>query len=95
MQAQPAPQANVPAAAVPQPLLPQLPGVAVAPNTYLEKYLDAQNDTFQGNYINLYHEYAVGNTQPLPLRNAVYKDGNVGVYLHGLVHVLARPCRWR
>jgi hypothetical protein len=54
----------------------------------LEKYLDAQNDTFQGNYINLYHEYAVGNTQPLPLRNAVYKDGNVGVYLHGLVHVL-------
>jgi len=86
-QAQPAPQANVPVAAVPQPVQPQPVGVATAPTTYLAKYLDAQNDSFGGNYTNLYNEYTVGNTQPLALRNAVYKDGNVGILLHGLIHV--------
>ena len=84
MQAQPAPQANVPPAVPP---VQQLPGAAVASNTYLDKYLDAQNDSFNGNYVNLYNEYAVGNTQPAQLRNAIYKDGNVGIHLHGLVHV--------
>ena len=87
MQAPPAPQANVPVAAALPPVQPQPLGALTAPNTYLAKYLDAQNDSFGGNFTNLYNEYAVGNTQPLALRNAVYKDGNVGILLHGLVHV--------
>jgi hypothetical protein len=62
-------------------------GAPVAPNTYLEKYMDPANDPFAGNYLNLYNEYAVGNTQPATLRTAVYRDGNVGTLLHGLVHV--------
>ncbi len=37
----------------------------------MDKYLDAQNDSFNGNTVNLYNEYAVGNTQPAPLRNAI------------------------
>jgi len=83
MQAPPAaPPANVPPVAVGPPL-----GVPVAPNTYHEKYSDPANDPFAGNYVNLYNEFAVGNTQPLALRTAVYRDGNVGTYLHGLVHV--------
>ncbi len=62
-------------------------GAPIAPQTYLEKYLDPATDPFVGNYINLYNEYAVGNTQPAALRTAVYRDGNVGTLLHGLVHV--------
>jgi hypothetical protein len=82
MQAPPAPQANVPVVAVGPPL-----GAPTAPTTYHEKYQDPSTDIFAGNYINLYNEFSVGNTQPAALRNAIYRDGNGGTYLHGLVHV--------
>ena len=62
-------------------------GPQVVPNTYLEKYLDQSNDVFNGNYVNLYHEYSVGNNTPAALRNATYRDGNMGTYLHVLVHL--------
>ena len=75
----PLPPAGVPA--------PQA-GPLVVPNTYLEKYLDQSYDAFHGNYINLFNEYAVGNNTPAALRNATYRDGNMGTYLHVLVHVL-------
>jgi hypothetical protein len=61
---------------------------SVAATTYRDKYQDQQYDDFGGNYVNLYNEYAVGNTQePLPLRNSVYRAGNSGTLLRGLVHV--------
>jgi hypothetical protein len=88
------PQANAPIVAgqqppiaVPPAIPPVLPAANVPPTTYLDQYLDAKHDSFQGNYVNLYNEYAVGNTQPAPLRTAVYKAGNSGTFLHGLVHV--------
>ena len=62
-------------------------GAPIAPSTYHEKYSDPANDPFGGNYINLYNEYSTGNTQPASLRTAVYRDGNVGTLIHGLVHV--------
>ena len=62
-------------------------GPHVVPNTYLEKYLDPSLDVFQGNYVNLYNEYAVGNNTPAALRNATYRDGNMGTFLHVLVHL--------
>ena len=67
---------------------PPAPLAAVAPTTYHAAYTDQQYDTFQGNYVNLYNEYATGNVQPLPLRNSVYRAGNGGTFLHCLVHVL-------
>ena len=80
--------------APPPPLVPQPAGAPalqagpiVVPNTYLDKYLDQAHDVFNGNYINLYHEYAVGNNTPATLRNASYRDGNMGTFLHLLVHV--------
>ena len=85
MQAPPAPQAPVPNVAAVQPA--PLPVAPVAATTYRESYLDPQHDAFGGNYINLYNEYAVGNTQPLPLRNSVYRAGNSGTLIHCLVHV--------
>ena len=86
MQAPPAPQAPVPHVAAAQPV--PLPAVVpVAATTYRDKYLDQQYDAFGGNYVNLYNEYAAGNTQPLPLRNSVYRAGNSGTLIHGLVHV--------
>ena len=63
------------------------PNPAITPHSYLDHYLDARNDTFGGNFINLYQEYLVGNTQPAQLRNAIYKAGNSGTFLHGLVHM--------
>ena len=85
MQALPLPGHNV----VPQP--PGVPapqaGPIVVPNTYLDKYLDPIHDVFSGNYINLYHEYTVGNNTPAALRTATYRDGNMGTYLHILVHL--------
>jgi hypothetical protein len=86
MQAPPVPPAVLPAA---QPAPPQFlqPNPATVPNSYLDRYLDARNDSFGGNYVNLYNDYLVGNTQPAPLRHAVYKTGNSGNLLHGLVHV--------
>jgi hypothetical protein len=62
-------------------------GTPIAPNTYHEKYMDPATDPFAGNYLNLYNEYAVGNTPPAWLRTSVNRDGNVGTLLHGLVHV--------
>jgi hypothetical protein len=62
-------------------------GPHVVPNNYLEKYMDPSLDVFQGNYVNLYNEYAVGNNTPAALRNATYRDGNMGTFLHVLVHV--------
>lgn len=61
------------------------------PLTYHGRYLDPNFDSFSGNYINLYNEYAVGQTQPVQLRNAVYRDGNNGKPLHVLVHVRVAP----
>jgi hypothetical protein len=57
------------------------------PTTYRERYLDPNFDSFNANYVNLYNEYSVGNTQPAPLRNAIYRDGNTGTPLHVLVHI--------
>ena len=74
-----------PIAALPQQPVPH--HAVVAPTTYHATYSDPQYDTFQGNYINLYNEYATGNVQPLPLRNLVYRAGNGGTFLHCLVHV--------
>ena len=62
-------------------------GPTAVPNTYLEKYLDPAHDVFNGNYVNLYNEYAVGNLTPAELRAATYRDGNMGTFLHVLVHV--------
>ena len=84
MQASPAPQAPVPVVAGPP--VP-LPPAAVAAPTYRALYQDPQFDDFSGNYVNLYNEFAVGNTQPLALRNPVYRAGNSGTMLHELIHV--------
>jgi hypothetical protein len=86
MQAPPIPPAVPPAAQPAPPQLPQ-PNPATVPNRYLDHYLDACNDSFGGNYVNLYNDYLVRNTQPAPWRHAVYKTGNSGNFLHGLVHV--------
>jgi hypothetical protein len=73
-----APQANV---------IPPLLGPQAAPLTYRDMYLDPRYDTFSGNYINLYNDYAIGNTPPAPMRYAVYRDGNARTYLHALLHI--------
>jgi hypothetical protein len=58
-----------------------------APATYFGKYTDPAQDTFGGNYVNLYNEFAVGQVQPAPLRQNIYRDGNVGTGMHILAHV--------
>ena len=60
---------------------------APQPNTYAELYTNPAYDRFSGNYVNMYHEFAVGNALPLALRQAIYRDGNVGAPMHVLVHV--------
>lgn len=78
-----------PAPQPPHPNLNQhlMPALPVQHNTYREAYMHPTTDPFQGNYINLYNEYNVGTTTPLDLRNAIYRDGNNGVYLNILMHV--------
>jgi hypothetical protein len=93
MQAPPVPPQPQPAVAPaalpggPQPPLVAQPVVHPQPTTYQAKYLDPAADSFGGSYINLYHDVAVGATQPATLRNAVYRDGNAGAFLHALVHI--------
>jgi hypothetical protein len=57
------------------------------PSTYTELYANPAYDRFAGNYVNMYNEFAVGNALPLALRQAIYRDGNVGSPMHVLVHV--------
>lgn len=93
MQAAPVALAGGPPVVVPpvpqqgqQPQQPHLQNlvqhVPVQPNSYREEYGRPVTDPFGGNYTNLYHEYSVGATTPLDLRNAMYRDGNTGAYLN-------------
>ena len=77
------PQAPLPVPGFPGALQPPVP----QPTNYREKYLDPASDAFLGNYTNLYHEYSVGQSTPLELRTALYRDGNTGTPLHILLHV--------
>ena len=74
-------------AAVNAPPAPQqLAAPIVHPTSYHGKYTDLACDPFNGNYINFYHDY-VGGTPPAVLRNAIYRDGNVGTLIHILAHI--------
>lgn len=56
---------------------------------YSDLYSDPQADPFERNYINLYHEYAVGGGQaPAQLRDNLYNSGNAGTLIHILAHIL-------
>jgi hypothetical protein len=79
----PAPQPQQPYLQAPIPV----PLPHPSPNNYLETYARPEADSFNGNYTNLYNEFSVGNTTPQDLRNALYRDGNTGTFLHLLVHV--------
>jgi hypothetical protein len=61
--------------------------MATSTDIYRAMYLDARYDSFNGNYVNLYHEYTVGQNTPAALRNSVYRAGNGGTHLHALAHV--------
>ena len=54
---------------------------------YRSFYSDRGTDPFEGNFINFYNKYAVANTTPADLGNAIYSNGNGGVPMHCLLHV--------
>ena len=59
-----------------------------AHRSYQSWYADPTSDPFEGNYVNLYHEYATGGRHtPASLRDGLYNSGNAGTPIHILVHI--------